>query len=75
MLKKEKKHDKLVKYHRSLNFWEFNWHIYNNTLEEDDDAKEAIKNPKTINRYGWYNKENINLVKIVIILTISKTTR
>ena len=60
--KKGKKHDKTVKY---LNFSEFDWLIYNNVLKEYDDRKEAIKNHKTIKKYGWYNKVNINLRKRV----------
>ena len=36
----------------------------NNILKEYD-MKVAIKNPKTINKYDWYNKRNINLSKWV----------
>ena len=37
----------------------------NNVLRECDDIKEEIENPKTINKYGWYNKRKINLRKKV----------
>ena len=31
----------------------------NNVLRECDDMKEEIKNPRTINKYGWYNKKKL----------------
>ena len=36
-----------------------------NALKEYDDMKQVIKNPKTINKYGWFNKRNINSRKRV----------
>ena len=36
----------------------------NNILKEYN-MKVVIKNPKTINKYDWYNKRNINLSKWV----------
>ena len=38
--------------------------------KEFDDIKEVIKNTKTLKKYSWYHKRNINLKKSSLILVM-----